>query len=486
MPRLLLIFPMILWLTVADTMVAVDPTAPPSPTPFGWLSVWLGGFVALIIGIRLWSRRLAVVPQIKRGWLFLATVVASRAAIPAWFSVGLLAWGWGDLVFQGAHSIGLPRVRSALMLMGTVPAFATWIALWWATYPAERRLRQDQLLIDIEEDIPVRIVPPFRDYFFANLRLQVLATVLPIVLIVAVQDLMYAGMYWLQLPTGGNLEMLLLLGASLSIFLIAPLLMRYIFDTIPLADSDLRTELTQLAHRHRVGFNDILLWRTQHVMGNAAVMGVVKPLRFVLLSDLLLDSLSPRQVKAVFAHELGHAVHKHLPWYIMTLLSLATVLEFLAHPVAHQLKPLIGMVGAEVVTLLLFFAAFLMLFGALSRRFERQADVFAARSFSESGVVEAEGAEAFRGALERVAVINYMPLKSREDSTALQRTIAGMRNWLHGSMESRIDYLNWIAQDPARTARFDVRMGWLRVTLIGIVLTAVTLVSIDFISGAGV
>jgi len=49
-------------------------------------------------------------------------------------------------------------------------------------------------------------------------------------------------------------------------------------------------------------------------MGNAAVMGFIPRFRYVLLSDLLLETMTDEQVEAIFAHELGHVMHRHLFW----------------------------------------------------------------------------------------------------------------------------------------------------------------------------
>ena len=45
-------------------------------------------------------------------------------------------------------------------------------------------------------------------------------------------------------------------------------------------------------------------------------MGVLPWMRYVLLSDVLLERMSD-EIEAVFAHELGHVVHRHMTWYII-------------------------------------------------------------------------------------------------------------------------------------------------------------------------
>ena len=75
-------------------------------------------------------------------------------------------------------------------------------------------------------------------------------------------------------------------------------------------------DLSLFKHYRRAGdrrllrYREILLWHTENNMGNAAVVGLVPRLRYILLSDLLLETMDDRQIEAVFAHEIGHIVHE--------------------------------------------------------------------------------------------------------------------------------------------------------------------------------
>jgi Zn-dependent protease with chaperone function len=104
-------------------------------------------------------------------------------------------------------------------------------------------------------------------------------------------------------------------------------------------------------------------------------------------------------------------------------------------------------------------SVFLSLFFFISRRFERQADVFAARTIQEelSGQADPshvgqEGANVFCSALQQVARINCIPLTAWS---------AG-----HGSIARRMDYLRSLSIDPTRTAKFDAFMSRLYAILI--------------------
>src|SRR5688572_20978462 len=137
-----------------------------------------------------------------------------------------------------------------------------------------------------------------------------------------------------------------------------------------------------MCRAYRLEFRDILIWRTENRIANALVMGIVPRFRYVLLSDLLLAEMTDEQVEAVFAHELGHVVHRHMIWYLVFLAVLVLMLAVVDFALVTQQKRL-GLpawVSPGLVSTLIGFAGFVIAFGYVSRRFERQADVFAART----------------------------------------------------------------------------------------------------------
>ncbi len=85
--------------------------------------------------------------------------------------------------------------------------------------------------------------------------------------------------------------------------------------------------------------------------------------------------------------------------------------------------------AGETAALVLLAAAWAGGFGWISRRFERQSDVIAAWAGAcrEDGQIELESAAVFAHALQQVAMLNGMPTTQR--------------NWRHGSIAGRVDYL---------------------------------------------
>jgi STE24 endopeptidase len=505
--RILLLLIFLLWMAWTPQATA---SLGLTPRPRTGPAVFLGFYLLLIAVMRLWSELLARrvthenLNRSLRGFGRVLLVV--RFLIPAWFGVGVFALGWGRLIEQFAHywkPLQLPG-----LLIGTLPAFAAWAGMWWSQYPADRSLREHNLLDELEADLPVHAPPSFRNYFTSNLRLQLLFTAIPVFAIILTRDVLAFAVRAVRgpgaLPPDSPLEFAVMLLSTATVFLLAPEILRRVLQTQPLPDSPLRRRLEALCDRVGMRYRDILLWRTQNHMGNAAVMGIVPQVRYILLSDLLLERMDDEQIEAVFAHEVGHVMHRHMAWYVVVIMIFFFGLVVVDHFVARQL-PVFAEVPEALVTVLSLMAGgilFLVYFGFISRRFERQADVYAARLIeanakaygsgfrlqgSAGGVVVPGapeprtlrvepslpstashvgpyGAMVFASALHRVAVMNNIPLAPRRRPRrgffrrlghSVDGVVESLHNWLHGSIHHRMEYLRGLSADPALTGRFD-------------------------------
>ena len=99
---------------------------------------------------------------------------------------------------------------------------------------------------------------------------------------------------------------------GLLVLVLSPLFVRLAWPTRPLPPGPLRDRLERLARRFGFRCTDILVWDTGQVMVNAGVTGALPWFRYVLLTDALIESLSPLEIAAVFGHEIGHIAHRHL------------------------------------------------------------------------------------------------------------------------------------------------------------------------------
>jgi STE24 endopeptidase len=194
-----------------------------------------------------------------------------------------------------------------------------------------------------------------------------------------------------------------LLGFQFLMLVLAPVLILPLFNKFtPLPDGSLRERLLELAKRTRFRAQSIQLMdgskRSRH--SNAFFTGFGR-FRKIVLFDTLVQQLAEPELEAVLAHEIGHYKKKHIPKMLAfsALSSLAGlyVISFLAkqerfyrafgfQPSASSLQP------AAIAPALLLFG---LLAGTVtfwlsplihwwSRRYEYQADAFAARVMSEA------------------------------------------------------------------------------------------------------
>jgi Zn-dependent protease with chaperone function len=494
--RLALLFILFLWMSWSKGLTAADPT---SIRPAIALAIFLGGYAVLLFAMRGWAMLVSRRAQhgsplgLRR---FSMAMHGARLLIPAWLGVGIYVLNWGTIV-QSIVPI-LYRWPSAAMhlefpqaILGTLPAMIAWVGLWWAQYPVDQALREQNVLENLNDDLPVHAPPTFLKTVNANFRLQIAFTLMPVAFILVLRDVATLVLGIIGAKDVQGIENVIMVPATLAVLLFAPELLRRVLHTERLADSPLRRRLEAMCHEAKLGYREILLWRTGGTMGNAAVMGLFGRVRYVLLSDLLLETMTDQQIEAVFAHELGHVVHKHLWWFVLFAIIamlfmagpgeqvMAHVQQWYVDVHHHSLDSwdtLSGLVGG-----VLFFGLFVLAFGYLSPRFERQADVYAARTMQKEATLQPPqsqaaiesptsdsvpaivyydspthvgeyGAGVFAAALHRVAIINHMPVTAR--------------NWSHGSIAQRMRALHEMSADPAHTTRFDKTMVRLYVGLV--------------------
>jgi STE24 endopeptidase len=138
---------------------------------------------------------------------------------------------------------------------------------------------------------------------------------------------------------------------------------------------------------------------------NAALAGLGRTRR-VLLGDTLLDEFTPEEIEVVFAHEVGHHVHRHLPKLVVWSVLLAGAGFWLVDVLLRATAPSLGYTGLDVPVALPLVMLVLSLFGlvllpvqnALSRFFERQCDRYALERTGDR--------QAYRSAFLKLARMN--------------------------------------------------------------------------------
>ncbi|MCX7174246.1 MAG: M48 family metallopeptidase [Proteobacteria bacterium] len=193
---------------------------------------------------------------------------------------------------------------------------------------------------------------------------------------------------------------------NLLVLLLYPTLIAPIFNKfLPLDNAELKARVEALLER--CGFRSSGLFvmdgskRSAH--GNAYFTGFGAAKRIVFF-DTLLESLSPPEIEAVLAHELGHYKHRHV-WQRIALLAVLS-LAFLwllglliGQPwfydglgVAPPMQATQGTALALILfslVLPLFTFPLAPLMSHISRRHEYQADIYAARQTHAADLISA-------------------------------------------------------------------------------------------------
>lgn len=452
----------------------------PSNSLIGTLAVVIGGTVLLTLiawvcafrARRMFRRQGDGVPRAIE--FHHRSTFAQRVAITAWFAATVLLTPWADWFDWNATSPWLQIFGDLAVLS---PFMVQCVLLWLIAFPLERCFREG-------DDPSISAAPTswrLSSYLDFNIRHHLLVVAVPMTLILMASNVFqgyerdlrrWSGIVWAP-----DLALGVVAGV---VFLIAPMLLRHIWRTTPLPAGPLRERLEALCRRIGLRCRDILIWKSDGLMINAAVMGVFPPVRYVLLSDALLASMTPRQVEAVFGHEAGHVRHRHIQHFLVFAfvgwVAVAGLMEMLARgSMENGGAWAISFVAIEGVGVAATIAFWTIGFGWVSRRFERQADLYGARcvtpdpaecdrpcgvhldDFQASpadGRICSTAASVFASALHRVAALNGIPPEER--------------SWRHSSIASRIRFLTSLAGDPARARGFERSVQQVKAALVAV------------------
>jgi STE24 endopeptidase len=442
----------------------------------------------------------------------------------------LLATAWPAMLVEAPVIGDVPGLSQLALL---VPYLLSLTALWWMTYPIEQASRFGQAVqfnggvrsttksdglrgATRSERTPARsrlegpassarassaarplnltpFLRPLSRWRFClfNLRHQVFVVAMPLSIIVIAYAATRDHAAWLVSLTRSKWAPDVLLGSvAVATFIFSPLILRRVWATSRLPDGPLRRKLLGLCQRIGLRVREILVWHSDGMMVNAAVMGLFPRVRYILLSDTLLESMTDEEIEAVFGHEAGHVRHHHIPYFLLfaliSMLVAAGVIELLARtcrgPGAAWLlsDDVIQMIGIAAIIPLWGIG-----FGWVSRRFERQADVFGAKCASPGGgngvcrlpcpvhdgpppanaqALCATGAQVFVQALQKVALLNGIP--------------PAERSWRHSSIASRIRFLTVVGGDPMMARRFSHCVRGVKVALVLLSATGLTLATV--------
>ncbi len=291
-------------------------------------------------------------------------------------------------------------------------------------------------------------------YVASNIAFGV-PVLLPWLLLSGIADLILALPFDLprQVLTSPEGETAYFLFFLFAVAILGPLLIQKIWRCRPLEAGYFRMRIEAVCQRANLKYADILYWPIfGGRMITAGVMGLVGRFRYILVTDALLRILSPEEVDAVIAHEVGHVKKHHLLFYLFFFIGymviayatfdLIVYLIIFSEP-AYRFVFNTGISRTTVTTGLLSLAIifnllvyFRFIFGYFMRNFERQADAFVYSLFA-----------------------NAIPLISTfEKIVAVTGQSAEKPNWHHFSIRQRVDFLKRCEADRSWIQRQDNKM----------------------------
>ncbi len=411
-----------------------------------------------------------------------------RTLVLLTFAANLALTPWVDWVNQLKPISKIPGLPGVIML---VPFLLTATIAIACSFPIDRKIRFRVAGTQAWRTGSTPQVWNFKTYLSFNVRHQLLAVIAPTTFILAAFDVTttHEQAILQVIPIQWAPDAILGLTAA-GVFILAPWMLRHIWTTHSMPDGPLRQQLQKSCERIGLKCRDILVWRSGGMIVNAAVMGILAPIRYVMLSDGLLSALSSRQIEAVFGHEAGHVRHRHIQHFLVFAMTSMLVSGAAMEGVYQWQRnypdvlpfnfTMTSIQGIGLVVIVLIWG---IGFGFVSRRFERQADLFGARCVTPNDEREcdqpcglhpraeieidndkttplcASGAKTFGSALEAVAVLNGIPVEER--------------SWRHSSIASRIRHLNTLAADRNQLVRFENVIRRIKRTQLAIAVAAV-------------
>lgn len=366
----------------------------------------------------------------------------------------LLVIQWPRLVRTNWQLGQWPLIDELTILL---PIVVSLLLVWAALYHLERTLQLAACQIRNVAPPPARLF----SHLWLQVRHQLALVLLPPIAVVAVVELcgyfkvaalQADAAWWLAAP----------LVATTLVFM--PFAVCRIFRTASLDSGELRGLLDDVCCERRCRVRDILIWETDRTIANAAVVGLSRWLRYVLITDVLIARLYPKELAAVLRHELGHLRRWHLPLRMALLLVPVVWWLAIVHlwPTAQSPVKDVAVVAhspwslaASLILPLGMLAYTVIVVGWYSRLLEHDADL--------DGCLTQDG--------------TFNPAASADFCSALFALCGrshrrSWTEWSHPSVGSRIDFLHRAESDFSHARRFRRRLWLLNAAIVASYATA--------------
>ena len=320
----------------------------------------------------------------------------------------------------------IPIVKDSTLLQGGIALsffFGYLITIWHFAYPVYR--------------IAFQVAITKRSFILSHIRFNV-PVLFPWAALSFAYDLLaltpWGGVDGILEDLYGQIAFFALFLTLLMLFM--PGVIQYWWGCKPLASSERGKALELFLAEKGFRYRGLLRWPIfEGRMMTAGIMGILPKYRYILVTDALMDVLSLDELKAVLAHEMGHAKYRHLLFYILFFVgymalsfglsdffmylfylfpgfsALLTSQEF------SSISPIYLALSLPMLITLIVYFRYVM--GFFMRNFERQADLYSAKVMG--------GPSLIISSLEKIALFSG---KSRN-----------LPSWHHFSIRQRVDFL---------------------------------------------
>lgn len=359
------------------------------------------------------------------------TTLQTRHSI---FAIGLFAFHIYGLSLP-AFFVDMPifRVSPTLLALMFISVFVLYLCIIWER---SHRLYHELYRSSISK----------RSYILSNISFSI-PVLLPWTLLAGVADLLNAlPLEWPKtfLSTSfGQASYFFFFLLVVAIF--GPVMIQLFWRCKPVEQGHHRHRIEALCRKAGLNYANILYWPIfGGRMITAGVMGLVGRFRYILVTRGLLLMLSPEEIDAVIAHEIGHIKRHHLLFYLLFFIGYPFLYYALYNPVDLLISLIItpygffdrfGLNAATVsisifnlVMIMIFLIYFRYIFGYFMRNFERQADAYIYTLLNN--------AQPLISTFQKIATASSQP--------------ADKPNWHHFSIKERIDYLTGCETDRSK------------------------------------
>lgn len=266
----------------------------------------------------------------------------------------------------------------------------------------------------------------------------------------------------------------------LTLTVAGPGVVQKLWRCAPLEAGPDRTRIEALLKHARLEYQEILSWPIfGGMMMTAGIMGIVKRFRYILVTPALLALLSPDEIDAVVAHEIGHAKRRHLLFYLMFFIGYMIFISIVWEPLIHllfysktalflfeksglnqgSLLPL----GLSMAAVAIFLVYFRVIFGYFMRNFERQADIYVY--------------ELMENASHLISTFAKIVSTSGQSPDT--------PNWHHFSISERVQFLKACEKDRSHIHRHNTKVRNSLILYVALLLIVTTATAIFLKPGMG-